>query len=112
MSYSTISPIVENVEHTLKTLRYASRIKEGIKSNDISNSSIIKSQLVGEGFRRPPLDITSKNTRKKDVVGEIKKILLCIEDTLPSLHTAEELERMLNLCKDLKSKMNLRTDGY
>ena len=113
---ATISPISENIEHTLNTLRYASRIKEGgqneTRSSDVSNSSVLRPQVAGERSRRLSLDVTPEDTRKKDVVEEIRRVLSCIEDTISSLHTAEELERMLGLCKDLKSKMNFRTNGY
>lgn len=113
---ATISPTVENIEHTLNTLRYASRIKEGSHQEargDSSGGFTIRPHPVEERSRKPSLiTATPENMRRMGAMAEIRKILSCIEDTLPSLHGVEELERVLGLCKDLKNKMDLKTNGY
>lgn len=111
---ATISPVSENVEHTLNTLRYAARVKEGgpsgARSGDVSNVSVGRTRHVADE-RKPRRRLSFNNTntlsedmRRRGTVQEIRRILAGIGDILPSLQDTG-LERVLNLCRDLEDKV-------
>lgn len=115
---ATISPTFENVEHTLNTLRYASRIKESIvpkekRGKESPNTNRFTSQRrlpekaskqeFEKRFIESPKPDLSKT--KDTLVCEIRRELSKIESRIPSLRTSEELEKVLNFCKELEKEL-------
>lgn len=89
---ATISPVLENVEHTLNTLRYAARIKQGSQP---------------ETRQRPRSSLESRSEDgRQGMFEEIKRILSAVENGLSSLQMPD-LERMLRFCRDLEARMAL-----
>lgn len=105
---ATISPSYENIEHTLNTLRYASRIKEFKKQdlsfdslskltnervdNDFSNSSCVSNNSL---FLSPNFNISSILDDKTEFV--LKKNIFKILDDIKKLCETKNREELENL---------------
>ncbi|AFM99307.1 kinesin motor domain-containing protein [Encephalitozoon hellem ATCC 50504] len=122
---ATISSTSENVEHTLNTLRYASRIKESVvpkekRSRESPNSNRFTTRgrfsdvISKQELERRHVESSALGTSKaKDsLVNEIRRALVRIESKIPSLKTPEELENALNLCKEIEESLGCKETKY
>lgn len=101
---ATISPTLENVEHTLNTLRYASRIKESSTPKDKRGLELLEGRGPA-GKPAPSPTVTSRRDLRNALACDIKKALMRIESRVQSLRTPEELQKMLSLLKEMEGKL-------
>ncbi|KAH9410569.1 kinesin [Ordospora pajunii] len=119
---ATISPSLDNVEHTLNTLRYAARIKEGTYQGSKVVQSPGKKATV---HLKQPLLISPKpgckssadadkcmlqnqisNAKHQGIVSDIIKVLSQVDSNILAIEDLRQLEKILEVCKAIGNKQN------
>ncbi|TBU14035.1 kinesin motor domain-containing protein [Ordospora colligata] len=117
---ATISPSLDNVEHTLNTLRYAARIKEGTYQGTRAMESPIKKTAahlnhsmsispkpdskpkMNVGNFQPQMQIPSAS--HQEIVPDIIKVLEQIDTNIIAIEDLRQLEKILEVCKTIGDK--------